>query len=333
MKKALRVQPIRLGGKGEDGRQRAAVSLELVATQRAPDAPVHAWVDWEGVADVCAFTRKERAVWLSCFRDDRPHSTGLTAHERGAAAREIRRKLQHNVARLRPFVGYLTENEIYLQENWSTRRNQASLGAFIEGLQVSIDELKEKLQAAQQNRERVSLHTHNARLALESAESALAKAESEARADAVAAILEDRESPAPALRKKLAELRTAVAARQDELTAAQAALTKAQGTADKLAGEVEARRREAFLAELQPIRKRLIEHIYAAVPDAVEARDLAVKYGMTNLDLSGGLFPQGTPGWQHQLDDIGPRNGLAATVNDLLNLHGMGERHGLARAV
>jgi hypothetical protein len=198
---------------------------------------------------------------------------------------------------------------------------------------MNLDALRTKFASEQAKLGRISEKTHQARVGLEEAEADVDRLQAAMKSEQAESILAEREWPSLDSKKKLAAAQTALGTAQAAYTASRSALDRQSEIVAQVQGEMETRHTEAFLAELQPIRKRLIERIYAAIPDAVEARDLAARYGMTSLDLSGGLFPQGTPGWQHFTDDIGPRNGLAATVNDLLNLHGMGERTGLARAV
>src|ERR1017187_5156719 len=73
------VQPVRIGGRDENGQQRTACSLELVA-ERAAEATTVPWVDWEAIPVVAGFTRQERAVWCHCWRNGAASGTmlGLT---------------------------------------------------------------------------------------------------------------------------------------------------------------------------------------------------------------------------------------------------------------
>jgi chromosome segregation ATPase len=198
---------------------------------------------------------------------------------------------------------------------------------------MTVDALKEKLAEATKNRERIALRCHNSRLALDEAEIALGRAEGEARKDAADAVFEDRESPGPALRKKLDALGAAITGRRDELTAAQAALAKAQGVVDKLRGELDVRRHENFIARVTPALRALEESERAHIAAAVAVEMIRAECGESPAGLSAVAYPSPRAGWENSMDNLAERNARATHTNAALALHLIRERPSAARAV
>src|ERR1022692_93694 len=199
------VQPLRIGGRDENGQQRTACSLELVA-ERAAEATTVPWVDWEAIPVVAGFTRQERAVWCHCWRNGAASGTmlGLTPHQLGAANRELLRKLRKNLDALRPFLGYLNESELFLSNSWATDRSRASLGYLVRNLRMTITELNEKKTAEAAKLQRISERVHTSRITLEDAETAAALLESALRTEQENAVLQELPWPTPEADKKLA---------------------------------------------------------------------------------------------------------------------------------
>jgi hypothetical protein len=133
-------------------------------------------------------------------------------------------------------------------------------------------------------------------------------------------ILAEREWPSLDSKKKLAVVQTALAAAQAAYVASKTALNKQAEIVTQVQGEVDARRREAFEAAIKPFGKQLHEAMVPLMAAAVEANQIAAEFGMTSGDLSGALFPQPVPGWEHQMDSLAERNSRAMLVNAALQL-------------
>src|ERR1035441_1975659 len=173
-----RVQGVRIGGRDENGQQRVACSLELVAEIAAVPS-VDAWVDWEAIPEVAGFNRQERAVWRSFWHNGTASGTmlGLSPHQLGATTREILRKLRKNLDALHPFLGYLNQSELFLSNSWATDRNRASLGHLVRNIRMTITELNEKKVAEAAKLGRIGERVHGARVAWEDAQSAVTRIE------------------------------------------------------------------------------------------------------------------------------------------------------------
>jgi hypothetical protein len=52
-----RLQPIRLGGRDSEGKQKVACSLEMLIATSAPEPATELWVDWEVIAGTAKWNR------------------------------------------------------------------------------------------------------------------------------------------------------------------------------------------------------------------------------------------------------------------------------------
>ena len=125
---------LRIGGLDELDRQRVASPSDLAPDPAVPDAPTYPWADWESILsilDSIGLNQRERDMFLQIRDNNRSlESLGLSPHERGAAVREIYRKLRENLEAVRPFVGYLTEEQAEQYENLKKFRSQPNRQRF-----------------------------------------------------------------------------------------------------------------------------------------------------------------------------------------------------------
>ena len=311
-----RAAALRIGGRDEDNKQRVACSLELVAETAVESATV-AWVDWQGIEAACGFTRQERAVWRACWRDGAASGCmlGLTPHQLGAANREITKKLRKNLDALNPFLGYLNDSELFLQNSWSTAQNRASLGALSRSLTVTIAELNEKKTSEAAKLARIQERTRGARLAWEDAQSAVTRIETALRVEQEAAVLAEQDWPSPTAEKTLASARAKVASAESAYSAARAAMSRQEQILEGVEGELFGRRMEIFEAELAPAKENLFALMREFCEAACHVEQIAQRHGIGPHTLPLVLYPSadGFTGFSE-------RNARCALINGGLNL-------------
>lgn len=130
-----------------------------------------------------------------------------------------------------------------------------------------IEKLKTELVNERALLGRIEERLHRSRLTVEAAETALDQAQAELRRDAVEAVLAERESPSPELKKKLTVLQNAFHNAQAELEAARDGQRVQSTKVDEIIAEVEARELEAQRIAFAPAMKTL----YAAFAGMIAA--------------------------------------------------------------
>jgi hypothetical protein len=300
------VQPLRIGGRDENGQQRTACSLELVA-ERAAEPTAEAWVDWEAIPVVAGFTREQKAVWRGIWRNGATSGgmLGLSRNQVGAANREILRKLRANLPKLRPYLGYLNQSELFLQNSWSTAQNRANLGYLVRNIRMTITELNEKKTTEAAKLQRISERVHTARVTLEDAESAVARLERALRAEQENAVLDELPWPTPEADKKLSTARAKVVSADSALAATLGAMEKQAQIVEGLEGEIAARRLEGFELALEPAKERAFAAMREFCEAAVELNVLANAHGIHSHQLAASLYPIG----RDPLDGLAERLG------------------------
>ncbi len=296
----MRTQPIRIGGKDRDGRQKTASPLELAGDPAAPEPETSLWCDWEGIAVAAKLNRLERAVFLRMKRDGKDgRSTasmlGITFHTLGPINRNISRKLQRHKEALKPYFVPVNTTEKALETFWARQRYEARLGTFIEGAKMKTEELKEKLASQREKWERIATRENEARVALKESETALAALEQSVKKDAVQSVLDEREYPDPAVEKKLLEARANVARAQAQLAAVEKAVTKQSDVVDRAAAEVASHRREAADAELQPAFEEFRALRIELAEKVGQILRVAEKHGITYSELADLFSPVPAP--------------------------------------
>jgi hypothetical protein len=306
--------PIAIGGLDEAGKQRYALSLEVIQ-EPVVEAPERAWADWQGIEAACGLTRTERAVWRHCWRDGATSgcSLGMTRNQVGAANRQILRKLRKNKDSLHGLLGYRCESEISL-ENVFTTRNRANSKIISERL-MTTTELTENKTAEVAKLGRIGERVHGARAALEDAEGAVNKIERALRTEQEAAIFEERDWPDPAAGKQLAAAHGKVVLAAAALAATMGALAKQAATVETIEGEIFERRMEAFEAELAPAKENLFALMREFCEAACHVEQIAQRHGIGPHTLPLVLYPSadGFTGFSE-------RNARCALINGGLNL-------------
>ena len=312
------VQPLRIGGKDEFGRQRTASPLEL-APEPAIVPATEAWVSWDLIPAVAGFTRQERAVWNACWRNGTASGTmlGLTPHQLGAANSELLRKLRKNLDALRPFLGYLNESELFLSNSWATDRNRASLGYLVRNIRMTITELNEKKTIEAVKLQRITERGNTSRTTLEDAETAVARLESALRAEQENAVLDELPWPTPEADKKLSTARAKVVSADSALAATLGAMEKQARIVEGLEGEIAARRLEGFELALEPAKERAFAAMREFCEAAVELNVLANAHGIHSHQLAVSLYPIRPA---DPMDGFTERMGRCALLNHAIQL-------------
>jgi len=184
-------------------------------------------------------------------------------------------------------------------------------------LMQTSDAMNSTLRAEETRLTRVSELLHSARRAHEKTEADLERARAEAQDDRVQAILEDRPSPGPELAKRIASLDEELKACEAQLAAATEAHGRQCAVIDGLRAEIEGRRYERFLQELDgPARValKLVEKLASAVADV---QQIALKHGVDSYGLASALYPpspDGISGSSRRLTTLGVLSAAAAAA-------------------
>lgn len=181
----------------------------------------------------------------------------------------------------------------------------------------TLNELNSQLAAERSKHDRLGERTHNARLALESAEKELESLLRATTDEQISAALEEKSSPVPDSRK-LSAARSKVAAAESTLTAQRTAMEMQAAVVEGIEAEIAARRHEAFAAELAPARRKAMDLMSKFCAAACELEGISRKHGVTGYALASSLLP---------IDPADPitgsteRCGRIALINGALSLN------------
>ncbi len=154
---------------------------------------------------------------------------------------------------------------------------------------MQIENLKKQLAAETALLQRINERLHKSRVAVDSADRALSAAQAELKKDQVQAVLEERDSPSPELRKKLSGLQNALHHSQAELEGAREAQRLQAVKVDVLAAGCESRELEAHRIAFEPARKELFAAFATLIAAAVKVDATLAQTGPADLDAI--LFP------------------------------------------
>jgi hypothetical protein len=320
---SARVDPIRLG------RDRLPVlSLDAVddsgrkiipGAQRTPE---YCWADWNGVARAAGLTRAEQLVFFQHWRDGQQSAVamGLTPHQLAAINRGIRLKLRKHAVALRPFLAYLSEPEIILEENFTTVRNREILSTTVRSFTLTLDKLGENLKAESAKLERIQERTHVARVAHEEAERSLEALIETGKAEESEAILTEQKWPSEAHERKVIAARKLITTTAATLSASKSAMDKQAGIVTQVSQEVEGRKYEAFLVAFDPARAKMHRLMSEFAQACLEVRMISSQHGIDGYKLAFELFPYGVDGemsTEERLRRIGVMNSVYGLADHL----------------
>ncbi len=288
--------PIRIGGKDQEGRQRTAaqleVSLEAVAAMQI-DPELTACVDWEGIAAIAGFNRRERAVWFYCWQHGQSAgmSLGLTIHQEGAANREIFRKIRRNWPAVQGLLGWADDLEKKL---WVTGAKTTILGLPYRSYMLkNTIALNEKLAGEILKLDRLRNRIQSAEGVVREAEDKREDIERVLQASRVQAALAEREWPDQDALRKLTPARAVLAEARAACDAARQAGAQQEAIVERTRGEIFECRMEAFEQELGPRKVRYHQLLAELAEEAAGIRGLAIdpRYALNGYELIGALFP------------------------------------------
>ena len=165
--------------------------------------------------------------------------------------------------------------DIMLDETPITLKTQevSRTPIWVEGTNMkSIEKLRQELTAESAKLGRIQERAHNCHLAVSAAERGLELAQAELKADQIQAVLEERASPSPELKKRLAVLQNALAHATAELEGAREAQRIQAAKVAELESETQGRELEAHRIIFEPARKQLYE-AFATMIGAAAAVD------------------------------------------------------------
>jgi hypothetical protein len=286
-RQTTRVRSIAIGGKDEMGIQRRAVSLELVGEPVAKEPVIFHRCDWERFCMVANLDRTGRAVFMAKYRDDEPspgRRMGLTHNETIAIIRRILRKAQANPDEIRSCFREVSELDVFYD------RRENSCGTMAQSLDLNpnsrtlmkVDELNKKLEEARASRRRL---LDRATQLEDLAKAALAEASTlaeESKERLIKDLIEDRQ-PSIGDTKKVEAVQAKARAAQDALGAAVEAIVRQGRTIEEIESEINARRGEIFMLEVQSAEKRAANAIKALADAAGEIQDSAARNGVWDV--------------------------------------------------
>jgi hypothetical protein len=197
-------------------------------------------------------------------------------------------------------------------------RKQPEMGTLTERVQMTIEELKEKRTTEAAKLERMNAAAHKANLTSEAAERELERLESELAKEQEESVLNEKPWPTPRAEKALAAARAKVTEAQATLEAHRKAVKRQADIVESIEGEINARRMEAFEAELAPAKKDLLKALDNLVAAATRVDLIRYQHGADANTLGQRLFKPANAA--DTLADWPERTMQAAVVNAALAL-------------
>ena len=161
-------------------------------------------------------------------------------------------------------------------------------------MQRSIEKLRADATAERTRMIRIGERLHRPHLDHEAAEKELAATQAEIGAAEAQAIIEDKPSPGPAMRGKLAKLQTALHSAEVEFRA----VATAHRLREKLEGiesEITLRHHEAFALKLKSPAAELQSLMEALTAKAIECDEVAREFGIDGINFATSLFQVADP--------------------------------------